>query len=995
MSTPGIIRRICRLIIALGLISFAALPGQKAAGQQASAYHEDFESGQAAGWELDNGWDVLLDGGNHVLSGQGHTWARSNQSFDGDMSLSFRLKLLQGRIHLVVRLSDASRYFIGFEADGSDLNKQYFPDEFHNGLAGAGTPHSLNQWHQVKIVLQGASIRFLVDGYQEWTYTDQQPLSSGSFAFETQKDSQAYIDDILVETAPVAAPANPPPTDTGVPTAPISPASLTWERTGGPLGGLGYDVRMRPDNPESMFVTDAWAGVFISANGGATWSPSNAGITTRVGATGDGIPVFSLTVDPNNPDTVWLGTQFQRGIFKSTDGGHTWKKMDNGIVETGGITFRGFTVQPGDSDVVYAAAEISSWAWTPNHQPRNGVNFDLTRGVIYKTTNGGQSWKAVWRGDNLARYIWINPQNANIIYASTGIFDREAANSDPQKRTPGGEGVLKSTDGGVTWAHANNGLGNLYVGSLFMNPSNPDILLAGTGNNVYSQSAGVYLTTDGGVSWKPTLLTAPFNIEAVEFSLSNPSIAYAGNDLAIYRSGDGGHIWGRVTSRDFWGPPGVCAGFPIDFQVDPRNPDRLFANEYGGGNFLSEDGGKTWVDASRGYTGALVRDLASDPTQAAHILAAGRSGIYTSQDGGSRWEGLSFSPLVANDWTVVAVDPGNPQHILASTNWTGMGASQDGGHSWKVVLEDPSDYSGFRAIAFSPSDPKTVYAGTGGYISAGAFDSTVAAQGVYVSHDGGKTWQPANNGAAQDAHVTSLTVDPSNTHVVYAATTNHGLLKSTDGAGSWAQVNAGLPATKSILSVAISPADPHTLFAGFERGAVFKSTNGGQNWLPASSGLIPEASVSDILFDPLHSENLYLADLFSGVYRSTNGGSTWQVINKGLLSRSVNALALSGDGLHLYAATEGGGVYRLDLNGQPPSAVPTATPTSLPATAAATGTQLQSAETSTPTTALGTTVTTPGTPGTGKPVICGSAALLPLALLGLVWRRVVRMRVGK
>ena len=97
-----------------------------------------------------------------------------------------------------------------------------------------------------------------------------------------------------------------------------------------------------------MFVTDAWAGLFTSNDGGTTWSPSNTGITTRVGPTGDGIPVFSVTVDPNHPDTVWLGTQFQRGIFKSVDGGRTWKKMDNGIVETEGITFRGFTVQPGD-----------------------------------------------------------------------------------------------------------------------------------------------------------------------------------------------------------------------------------------------------------------------------------------------------------------------------------------------------------------------------------------------------------------------------------------------------------------------------------------------------------------------------------------------------------------------------------------------------------------------------------------------------------------------
>jgi hypothetical protein len=77
-----------------------------------------------------------------------------------------------------------------------------------------------------------------------------------------------------------------------------SPPSLTWVRTGGPLGGLGYDVRMRPDNPDVMLVTDAWAGVFMSTDAGGSWRPVNEGIGTRVGPTSDGIPVFSATFDP-------------------------------------------------------------------------------------------------------------------------------------------------------------------------------------------------------------------------------------------------------------------------------------------------------------------------------------------------------------------------------------------------------------------------------------------------------------------------------------------------------------------------------------------------------------------------------------------------------------------------------------------------------------------------------------------------------------------------
>ena len=144
-------------------------------------------------------------------------------------------------------------------------------------------------------------------------------------------------------------------------------------------------------------------------------------------------------------------------------------------------------------------------------------------------------------------------------------------------------------------------------------------LLAGTGNNQYYTGGGTYITTDGGANWSQVL--SDYTITSVEFAQSNPSIAYAGSDRFIYRSEDGGSTWKKVSGSesDGWGSPGVRGGFPIDFQVDPRDPDRIFINAYGGGNFLSEDGGKTWVDASRGYTGSMVRAIAVDPNQPGRV----------------------------------------------------------------------------------------------------------------------------------------------------------------------------------------------------------------------------------------------------------------------------------------------------------------------------------------------------------------------------------------
>ncbi len=701
-------------------------------------------------------------------------------------------------------------------------------------------------------------------------------------------------------------------------------SALAWVRTGGPIGGMGYDIRVDPADTGRMYVTDALSGVFSSSDGGRTWSPSSSGITARTGETGDLIPVFCLTIDQNQPNRIWAGTQAVRGVYRSDDRGAHWTEKVQGIAEGEGITFRGFTVDPRNSNTVYAAAEISSFVWAG--APRTGREFDLVKGVVYKTTDGGDHWQAVWRGDNLARYTWLDPRNPDVVYVSTGIFDREAANSDSQAGRPGGVGVIKSSDGGRTWRQIVRGLGSLYVGSLFMNPVRPDTILAGAGNNAYPSGGGVYLTTDGGASWRQTLRGDV--ITAVEFALSRPSVAYAGSESAIYRSSTGGVTWQRVTTGASWGPPGVRAGFPIDFQVDPQNPDRLFANNYGGGNFFSADGGRTWTNASSGYTGAQVRALAGDSRQPGRVYAAGRSGVFHSVDGGADWAGLCRAPANEGGFNALAIDPVGGSHFLAGDNSGGnLFASYDGGLSWRVVARVPWGL-GWRSVAFAPSDSRFAYAGVGGFVTAGAFDNRIPGGGVFSSTDGGQTWRrPA--GPHSDAHVAALAVDPVQPTRVFAATIDSGLLKSTDGGHEWVRLGTGLPDTLPAQSVAVDPADERVVLVGFEGGGVYRSEDGGASWKPSSVGLVPEASASAIVFSAADHSVVYVADRRSGVYRSTDAGRTWSPLNEALSCRSVYALDLTADGSHLYAATDGGGVYRLDLSSSPPAKYQVPPPASL------------------------------------------------------------------
>src|SRR2546423_1174291 len=123
-----------------------------------------------------------------------------------------------------------------------------------------------------------------------------------------------------------------------------------WIKVGGPIGGLGYNVRIHPTNKNIMFVTDAYSGVQRSIDGGQTWQASNSGIDVRVGPSQDAIPVFSLGIDQQNPNVVWAGTQGVRGIFKSIDGGLTFQRKDSGIVENEGLTVRNFEINPTNSN---------------------------------------------------------------------------------------------------------------------------------------------------------------------------------------------------------------------------------------------------------------------------------------------------------------------------------------------------------------------------------------------------------------------------------------------------------------------------------------------------------------------------------------------------------------------------------------------------------------------------------------------------------------------
>ena len=731
------------------------------------------------------------------------------------------------------------------------------------------------------------------------------------------------------------------------PTSPL--ADQTWVRLGGPPGGIGYEIKVNPSNPDIWYVTDAFAGIHKSTDRGVTWSNSNEGIDVRVGFSGDAVPVFCVTIDPNNHNVIWIGLQGQNGIFRSSDAGETWDRRTQGIVENGGLTIRGIAVEPENSDIVYAAGEISSWVWAGREI--RGREFEKVRGVLYKSKNGGESWTAIWRGENLARYLLIDPNDTNILYMSTGIFDREAANSNYEEKVSGGEGVLKSIDSGKTWNKINVGLENLYVGSIALHPTDSNILLAGVGNLPYPSKSGVYISRDAGETWiRKVGTTQP--IEAVAFSSSNSEILYAAGEGFFFRSDDGGMVWKEQGTRPGygWGPDRINPGQPIDIQVDPENSQRVFVNNYAGGNIMSEDGGVTWANQSDGYTCENTTAIAIHPDNPAIIYTNGKGGFFKSLNGGKSWTGILPSELMGGSYQgEIVIDPLSTDTIFASGFEGTLHKSTDGTNSWKeqfnyseTLFEKYFDntryfFQGITDITFAPSDSNVVYAGFG-YLNCTIFIemefcNATTDYTLFISDDAGISWDRNRDKGTEieGLTITDIEVHSESSDIAWVATPTQGIYKTTNRGESWEKLSAS---PQKVMSLALNPHNSDLVLAGSLENGIYLSHDGGASWIQSGGGMEPNESILDIVFDSNNPNVIYAASRRSGVYLSKDQGTSWIKINSGLSTRSVRTLSLSKDSLTLYAGTDGEGVFRLSTHDQeyfdslaPTPISPTGTPT--------------------------------------------------------------------
>lgn len=306
-------------------------------------------------------------------------------------------------------------------------------------------------------------------------------------------------------------------------------------------------------------------------------------------------------------------------------------------------------------------------------------------------------------------------------------------------------------------------------------------------------------------------------IVSIALHPTKPNIVYVATDEAVYKSSDTGATWTRLAGE-------LTRTRVISLALDPQLSATVFAGTMGDGTYKSPDGGRTWHQFSagiqKGTISAIVNQIVFNPLGTEMIYAATTVGVFRSLDGGRNWTERMQGMTEVNFVVTLAMDPQRPNVLYAGTTG-GVYRTINATESWEkkttgMVASDAKMASmalGVNGLAIDPTNSDVVYAGT--------------TNGLYKSTDQAEHWTKIG-GSIQHAYVSAIQLDPTNPSTLYLATSDR-VQKSEDGGETWQPKTKGLEAA-SIRSLQISPKDPRTLYVGTNGGGLYRSTDAGESW---------------------------------------------------------------------------------------------------------------------------------------------------------------------
>ena len=694
----------------------------------------------------------------------------------------------------------------------------------------------------------------------------------------------------------------------------VDPASaMHWRQIGPTRAGRARAVAGAPGQPNVAYIGFDNGGVWRSTDYGSTWAPlfdkeptgsigaiavapsdpnviyvgSGAGIIRPDLATGNGVykstdagrtwthlglddteMIAMIDVSPKDPNTFFVaalghpyGPNASRGIFRSTDGGATFQKVLFKDDYTSGDDVR---IDPGDPNIVYAAL------WQQQQSFVEGAEFGGTNGGIFKSTDGGTTWKPLTAGlpaeivqANLA-IAMSDPKTVYAMIASAGTAGRGGRGGG--RGGPGGAGgtgFYKSTDGGEHWvlaAHAASAdrqpdprplvrIGGGDLPTIAVDPKNPNV--------VYSCSTVFWRTEDGGVTWT-AVRGAPGGDDYQKMWINpiDPNILLVVSDQGAVISANRGVSWSNwytqptgamyhvSTDRAF--PYRVCGGqqdsgsacvqsrgndgeitfrdwTPVMIQEygeaapDPKNPDLVYGSARTGVSLYNRKTGQTrqvGPDTSKqGPHGQLFnRNVRTMPIEWSpvdpNILFYAQNAVYKTIDGGNHWTRIS-GDLARQAWevpanagsyastvtpeprgTITALSPSSKDVgvLWAGTDDGNIQVTMDGGTTWKNVTPPQiKPWTRIFNIEAGHFDTLTAYA------AANTMRIDDLNPHFWRTHDGGKTWSEIDTGIAPGWVSNAIREDPKQKGLLYAATDTQVWVSYNDGE-SWESLRLDMPA---------------------------------------------------------------------------------------------------------------------------------------------------------------------------------------------------------
>ncbi|WP_243293843.1 sialidase family protein [Geothrix mesophila] len=682
--------------------------------------------------------------------------------------------------------------------------------------------------------------------------------------------------------------------------------------------GRVSDIAVDPHRPDTWYVAVASGGVWKTVNAGATWTP----LFDKEGS----FSIGCVTVDPHDPNTVWVGTgennsqrsvAYGDGVYRSLDGGKHWENM--GLKTSEHIAK--ILVDPRNSQVVFVAAQGPLW------------NDGGERG-LYKTTDGGKTWKAVLTVDAHTGVtdVVMDPRHPDVLYAAT--YQRRRHVWGMIDGGPG-SGIHKSLDGGQTWTRLKDGLPKEDMGriGLAVPEGEPDTVYATI--EAANKAGGFFRSKDGGRTWErrnEQVSGSAQYYQELFCDPKDPQRVYS-MDTWMQVTEDGGKTWRRVGEKHkhvdnhaLW--------------IDPANSDHLLAG-CDGGLYESRDRGATWVFTANLPVIQYYR-VAVDNAKPFYTIYGGTQDNF-SMGGPSRTRNLHGS--TNQDWFVTQggdgfysqVDPDDPNTVYSESQYGGL-ARFDRRTGERVELqpqpapgEEPFRWNWDAPLLISPHSGKRLY---------------FAAQKLFRSDDRGDNWAAVspdltrkidrsrlkimdkvwgvdavarNTSTSFFGNIVSLAESPKAEGLLYVGTDDGLLQVSEDGGKAWHKTDRfpGVPDLTYVSCLSASPHQAGTVYAAFDnhktgdfRPYLLRSRDRGRTWESIAAGLPERGSVYTVREDPAREGLLYCGTEF-GLFFSLDAGKSWSKFSK-LPSIAVKDLAIQEREGDLVVATFGRGFFILD-----------------------------------------------------------------------------------